>query len=579
MADLDDSGLLSQRGNRGKNGKPRTGSAMLRLYRNDPVWRGALDLAAIGTLIMLLVHGFPDLFSGLDRFFPGGATPAATSTTGAATPAPPGAGLQPPFAAANPAGAGAPAANFNSATAQNPALHQPAPLLPANHHYDPRILIRVGKVSPADKEILDRACDLIGVSNQQADDLLHEKADKGDPNYQYLMGVLMVTEGEQEKSEDLFAKSIYWLKEAAFQAHPGAQFELAQIYRLGTAGISRDLAESVKWYEMAAKNPNNTDGMAENELARLYESGVFFPKDVAKAEAYYEAAANKGNAESQSNVGAIYYNGTMGPRDLSKALFWTQKSAENGYVTAQMNLGQMYLWHGTNGVPDYAQFLKWTGLAADQGLVKALNALGDFYRTGAPGFPPDQTAAARYYRLAALKKDAKAQYYLGQIYEQGLGMPQDLLQSYVYYSLSYDGGFAPAYAALQSLKTKLSAGQLEYAGKMAQALKPDTNRIITTGFAGIGVELTTNAHGMFVVGAYPGTPAGKAGLQKGDELLTIDGLDATTMQLPEASTHLKGQPGTTVTLTYARAGLAGPQQVTLTRAMIQPSDMRGGAVP
>ncbi len=96
--------------------------------------------------------------------------------------------------------------------------------------------------------------------------------------------------------------------------------------------------------------------------------------------------------------------------------------------------------------------------------------LGNFYREGRPGFPIDNRIAAKYYRMAALKKNPEAQFTLAEMYKQGAGVPQDNIQAYVFYSLAYNGGFMPAYAAREQLRQMMPSADFNHAEKMVAAL-------------------------------------------------------------------------------------------------------------
>jgi len=70
-----------------------------------------------------------------------------------------------------------------------------------------------------------------------------------------------------------------------------------------------------------------------------------------------------------------------------------------------------------------------------------------------------------------------------------------------------------------------------------------------------------------VVSPIDGTPAARAGIQSGDYLTAIDGETIVGLTLNEAVRRMRGQAGTTITVTVAREG-AEPFDVTLTREVI-----------
>ncbi len=530
------------------------GWAILKLYRGDTVWRGAVDLILIGSLIMLLVQGFPNLFSAFDRLFPSAAQKQAAATAPAA--ASPSANFSP--------GAGAPVTS--SAAPAVTALPLPKPSAP-----NLALTTLSGTITPEDRKLLQDAIEMTQIDPLRAIDLLKDKAAKGDPNYQFCLGTAYVQNGVMTKSSENFAQAIYWYKEASAGNQPQAQFQLGQIYRLGAPGVTPQLEEAISWYERAAANPQDTIGLADNELGRFYQQGIFFPKDMSKAVARYEAGAKKGNPQAASNAGAIYFNGELGRKDIQKAIYWTKIGAEQGDAQAEMNLGRFYIW-GTGQDRNIGEFLKWEGLAEEQGQIKAMLLLGDFFHEGAPDFAPDYTQAARHYRLAALKKDSVSQFKLAQMYENGQGMPVDVLQAYVYYDLSYkSGGYPPAYSSLLALRQRMQAGELEYAEKMSAALNPaGPPAVVVPAFAGIGVKLDFSPNHCYVRDIYPGTPAEKAGIRSGDEILQVDGQTTAGMESEKISALIRGPENTSVTLTVQSRGETKARQISVTRAMVVP---------
>lgn len=73
-------------------------------------------------------------------------------------------------------------------------------------------------------------------------------------------------------------------------------------------------------------------------------------------------------------------------------------------------------------------------------------------------------------------------------------------------------------------------------------------------YAGIGMVVWTDTEDRIVtvLTVYPETPAERAGLQTGDKIMAVNGLDVTTSRLEEVTAMTKGKPGTKVTLTVSR---------------------------
>ena len=88
-------------------------------------------------------------------------------------------------------------------------------------------------------------------------------------------------------------------------------------------------------------------------------------------------------------------------------------------------------------------------------------------------------------------------------------------------------------------------------------------------FGGIGAHLRRNEAGDVVLDPIPGNPAEKAGVVTGDVLLAVDGRsvsDAMTVQ--EIAQMIRGEKGTTVTLTVRHPGADEPTELVIERADI-----------
>ena len=78
-----------------------------------------------------------------------------------------------------------------------------------------------------------------------------------------------------------------------------------------------------------------------------------------------KAAAERGDAESQYQLGVRYATGNGIATDDAQAARWIEKAATQGHVGAQFDLGLMYA--DGNGVPqDSATAVSWLRKAADQ---------------------------------------------------------------------------------------------------------------------------------------------------------------------------------------------------------------------
>ena len=68
---------------------------------------------------------------------------------------------------------------------------------------------------------------------------------------------------------------------------------------------------------------------------------------------------------------------------------------------------------------------------ANKGYARAQTRLGLLYDLGNDGVPKDKVQAASWYRKSAEQGDDTAQFFLGRMYRDGIGVPKDLLISYM----------------------------------------------------------------------------------------------------------------------------------------------------
>lgn len=87
-------------------------------------------------------------------------------------------------------------------------------------------------------------------------------------------------------------------------------------------------------------------------------------------------------------------------------------------------------------------------------------------------------------------------------------------------------------------------------------------------FGGIGIQITIDRDQLKVLSPLVGTPAYRAGLQAGDSIIEIEGKSTEGVNLDEAVRRLKGEAGTSVTLTVIPAGTAERKTLTVKREMI-----------
>ena len=93
-------------------------------------------------------------------------------------------------------------------------------------------------------------------------------------------------------------------------------------------------------------------------------------------------------------------------------------------------------------------------------------------------------------------------------------------------------------------------------------------------FGGLGIEITMRDDVLTVVSPIEGTPAFRAGIQPGDQIIKVDGESTKEMSLVDAVKKLRGPEGSAVTISIFRQGFTEPKDFTLSRAVIQIKSVR-----
>lgn len=119
-------------------------------------------------------------------------------------------------------------------------------------------------------------------------------------------------------------------------------------------------------------------------------------------------------------------------------------------------------------------------------------------------------------------------------------------------------------AAIRGLLSDLDP----HSAYMDSAQFEQSNDDISGDYAGIGIEVQIRDGALKIVAPIDGTPAARAALQAGDQIIRIDGIELSSEALPTALDSLRGPPGSAVTLTIQR-GLDAARDVKLVRERIQ----------
>jgi len=179
------------------------------------------------------------------------------------------------------------------------------------------------------------------------------------------------------------------------------------------------------------------DAGAAFELALRLLDGRGVARDPHAAAQWFEQAANRGLPIAEYRLAALYEKGVGVTRDLPAAMGWYVKAATAGNARAMHNLAVMHAEGSIGGKPDYA-------------------------------------TAAEWFRKAGQFGVRDSQFNLGILYARGLGVPQDIGQSWLWFSLAAQQGDSDAGHKRDDVAAKMDKPALDAAGQALAAFKVST---------------------------------------------------------------------------------------------------------
>jgi localization factor PodJL len=179
------------------------------------------------------------------------------------------------------------------------------------------------------------------------------------------------------------------------------------------------------------------DPAAVYDLATRAAEGRGIPRDLKLAAKLFEKAAAQGLAPAQYRIGGHYEKGLGVARDLGLAKSWYQRAAEKGNARAMHNLAVLLAEAGANGRPDYAEAATWFRRAAELGV-------------------------------------RDSQFNLGVLLARGLGVQQNLAESYTWFSVAAGQGDEDAAKKRDEVGGRLAPADLASAKTRAEGWRAQT---------------------------------------------------------------------------------------------------------
>ncbi len=180
-----------------------------------------------------------------------------------------------------------------------------------------------------------------------------------------------------------------------------------------------------------------------------------------------EVAADAGNPVAEFQLGIAYLDAGR----TEEGLALVRSAANKDQPAAQYRLAKLYeTGQGVAADPNMARQL--TERAARNGNRIAMHDLALYYAEGRGGVETDITTAASWFEKAADRGVVDSQFNLGVLFESGQGVPQNLVDAYVWYSIAASQGDQFARERRDIIKANISEADLTRANERASAFAP-----------------------------------------------------------------------------------------------------------
>jgi carboxyl-terminal processing protease len=125
-----------------------------------------------------------------------------------------------------------------------------------------------------------------------------------------------------------------------------------------------------------------------------------------------------------------------------------------------------------------------------------------------------------------------------------------------------------AYGAINGLTN--AVGDTGHTSFMTPEEREVSESALSGSYVGIGAEMDTTSDGLpIVVGVFRGSPADGAGLHSGDIVIAVDGKETAGSDLDTVISWVRGEAGTSVTLTVTAGANGRERTLTIVRADVQ----------
>jgi len=241
------------------------------------------------------------------------------------------------------------------------------------------------------------------------------------------------------------ADAVAVLERAGDAGNSEALIELGVMF-LGGNMVPRDLARAEGYFDRASALTGSTP-KAETDLAIAFLSSGE-PLAAARGVVRLEELAGEGVGRAAATLSNAYRTGNGVTVDLAAAERWAIEAAKLGVIDSLIAVADANFATGRSREShEKAVRFYETALAAEPGSVRALTALARAYKLGR-GTPQDLPRALDYFQRAADAGSGSALIELSEAYQVGSGVEPDPKKAVAYLERAVERGIVGAYVDL-----------------------------------------------------------------------------------------------------------------------------------
>ena len=277
---------------------------------------------------------------------------------------------------------------------------------------------------------------------------LERAADRGDPDAQYNLGVILLHGGKLLEAMNV-------LRYAYYQGHKRAGLQIGAMCMRedGRPATDEDIAN---WYRPIAEEGHP---VAQFALAIIYKDGRGAEQSSAEAARWLRRAGKQGHRVAQAELGTMLEYGLGIERDQRESTKWLLLAAAQGSWSAHSILAKKYLY-GEGVKQDAEEGERLLLLCCENGMISSMAVMASLRAIGR-ALRKDHRQAVKWFRRVFDKADADCLYRFGEdLLTIGQVREGDRFLAYTWFQMAAHKGHDVAREACLSLEHDIPANRL-----------------------------------------------------------------------------------------------------------------------